>query len=450
MPSVWYELNHQAALIEEMRGRGVHFLKRKQKTMKGQYDTVVIGAGQAGLAASYYLMQQGREHIIFERERIGESWRSGKWDSFTLVTPNYMLQLPGFTYEGDNPEGFLKKKKIIQYLEDYAARFSLPVKTGVEVSAVKKPDSRGAFLVETSDGPVAASNVVVATGTFQEPRIPAFSSRLAPEIHQLHSSEYRNPQELPPGAVLIAGSGQSGCQIADELNEAGREVFLCTGQADRLPRRYRGKDSFWWAEKLGIFEHTVEDLPSPDARFKANPQVSGKDGGKTLGLHQLAADGVKLLGRLEGIDGTKIYLGNDLEDNLAQADNFAAEFKKGVDKYIEKAGMDLPKEEKPELKAGYETEAVEQLDLEKAGITTVIWATGYDFNFSWIDFPVYDEAGYPVQERGVTKEPGLYFVGLHFLHDRKSGLLLGVGDDAAHVAEHIASRPVEPALVNQK
>lgn len=418
------------------------FFNEKKGTMKGQFDTVVIGAGQAGLAVSYYLTQQGREHIIFERARIGEAWRSGKWDSFTLVTPNYMLQLPGFAYEGDNPEAFLEKQEVIQYLEDYAARFDPPVRTGVEVTAVKRSDRQGGFLVETNTGQVAASNVVVATGTFQEPNVPDFSSKLPSHITQLHSSEYRNPEKLPPGAILVAGSGQSGCQIADELNEYGCTVYLCTGRADRLPRKYRGEDSFWWAEKLGLFEHTVEGLPSRDARFKANPQVSGKDGGKNLSLHRLAAEGVKLMGRMKDADGTKIYLGKDLEANLAQADNFAAEFKKGVDQYIEKAGMDLPEEDKPELKAGYKTNVVEQLNLDEKGITSVIWATGYDFDFSWIDFPVYDEVGYPVQERGVTEQPGLYFVGLHFLHNRKSGLLLGVGDDAAHVTKHIASRKI--------
>lgn len=399
-------------------------------------DTIIIGAGQAGLAVSYYLQQQDREHLVLEKNRVGEAWRSGKWDSFTLVTPNWMLQLPGQPYQGDQPEGFLQRDEVIRYLDDYTYRVNPPLRLGVEVNAVREAGKK--FSLETNKGAFEASNVVVATGTFQQPNIPAFHAKLSPGLHQLHSSEYRNPGELPPGAVLVVGSAQSGCQIADELNAHGREVYLCTGEADRLPRRYRGKDSFWWAEQLGLFDQTPEDLPNAEARFKPNPQVSGKNGGKTLNLHQLAIQGVTLLGHLQDADGTKISLADDLKAHLSQADEFAAEFKKGVDQFIEKKGMELPEEEPAALRAGYEQETETLLDLKREGIQSVIWATGYDFDYSWIKFPIYDDAGYPVQERGVTSQPGLYFVGLHFLHNRKSGLLLGVGDDAANVAEHIA------------
>lgn len=399
-------------------------------------DTIIIGAGQAGLAVSYYLQQQDHEHLVLEKNRVGEAWRSGKWDSFTLVTPNWMLQLPGHAYQGDEPDGFLQRDEVIRYLDDYIFRVNPPLRLGVKVSAVKEAGKK--YSLETSKGAYEASNVVVATGTFQMPNIPAFHAELSHDLHQLHSSAYRNPDELPPGAVLVVGSAQSGCQIADELNGHGRKVYLCTGEADRLPRRYRGKDSFWWAEQLGIFDQTPEDLPSPVARFKPNPQVSGKDGGKTLNLHQLAIDGVTLLGHVQDADGTKISLADDLKAHLAQADEFAAEFKKGVDQYIEKKGMELPEEEPAALQAGYEQQTKTRLDLKQKGIQSIIWATGYDFDYSWIKFPIFDDAGYPVQEQGVTSQPGLYFVGLHFLHNRKSGLLLGVGDDAAHIAEHIA------------
>jgi putative flavoprotein involved in K+ transport len=412
--------------------------------MMEQFDTVIIGAGQAGLATSYYLNQQNREHIVLEKQRVGEAWRSGKWDSFTLVTPNWMLQLPGFNYDGDNPEGFLTRDEVVQYLDNYVDQFDPPVRTGVEVTSVEK--SNGGFKLETSIGPFEASNVVVATGTFQQPNIPNFSSKLAPHLHQLHSSEYRNPEELPSGAVLVVGAAQSGCQIADELNAHGREVYLSTGKANRLPRRYRGGDSFWWANELGIMDQTPEDLPSLEARFVPNPQVTGKDGGHTLSLHHLAADGVHLLGRMKDANGTQITIGDDLMDNLAQADKFAAEFKKGVDTYIEKTGMDAPEDTQPDLQVGYDTEVINQLDLDAAGITSVIWATGYTYDYSWIQFPVFDEMGYPVQERGVTEQPGLYFVGLHFLHKRKSGLLLGVADDAAHVVEHLTNRERETSM----
>ncbi|MGJ3237072.1 MAG: flavin-containing monooxygenase [Anaerolineae bacterium] len=411
--------------------------------MLQQHDTIIIGGGQAGLAASYYLTQQNRDHAILEKKRIGETWRSGKWDSFTLVTPNHMLQLPGFAYEGEDSDGFLTRDEVVKYLEDYVDKFDPLIRTGVEVSRVREVDIENKFLLETNIGEFVADNLIVATGTFQFPDTPEFASKLPSHIKQLHSSEYKNPDTLPEGAVLVVGSAQSGCQIADELNENGREVFLCTGSANRLPRRYRGHDSFWWAEQLGIMDQTPDDLPSPKARFMPNPQVSGKNGGKTLGLHQLAQDGVQLLGRLKDINGTNLSLGEDLMDNLAQADKFAVEFKQGVDQYIEKTDMQVPESQRPVSRAGYEVDIITRLDLEDEGITSVIWATGYNYDYSWIDFPVFDDVGYPVTERGVTEQPGLYFVGLHFLDKRKSGLLLGVGDDAAHVTEHIATHTKE-------
>jgi putative flavoprotein involved in K+ transport len=405
-----------------------------------KYDTIVIGAGQAGLATSYCLTHQNRRHLILEKNRIGESWRSGKWDSFTLVMPNWALRLPGFEYQGDNPDGFLKRVEVVKYLEDYAKKFDLPVRTGIEVFSVKEAEGAPGFSLKTSDGAFAASNVVVATGTFQKPKIPAFSSQLASHYNQIHSSRYRNPDQLPTGTVLVVGSAQSGCQIADELNRSGRQVYLSTGAADRIPRRYRGKDCFWWMEKAGILDQQAEELPSPGARFKPNPQVTGRDGGQSLNLHILAQHGVTLLGRIKNFSGSTAHFAEDLTDNLAQADEFATEFQQAVDMLIEKAGMQAPREEIAEDRAGYDMQPIADLDLDDAGIKTIIWATGYTFDYSWIDFPIYDETGYPVQQRGVTEKPGLYFVGLNWLHTRKSGLLYGVGEDAAYVANHLAKR----------
>lgn len=405
--------------------------------MTRHFETVIIGAGQAGLAASYYLNQQKREHVILEKHRIGEAWRSGKWDSFTLVTPNWMLKLPDFPYAGDDPDGFMERDEVAQYLEDFARQFDPPVQTGVEVTSIE-PAKEG-FSLTTSNGFMMASNVIVATGTFQSPNIPSLAAKLPPQITQLHSSAYRNPHQLPDGAVLVVGSAQSGCQIAEELNAAGRKVYLATGGADRLPRRYRGKDSFWWVDKLGLFDQTVDKLPSRDARFNPNPQATGKDGGHTLSLHHLARDGVTLLGHAQDANGTHMAFADDLMDNLKRADKFAAEFKKGVDMLIEKMGMDLPEDDQPKLHAGYDAKVITELDLNEAGIVSVIWATGYDYDFSWIKFPVFDDVGYPVTERGVTDQPGLYFVGLHFLHTRESGLLSGVGNDAAHIVQHMVA-----------
>jgi putative flavoprotein involved in K+ transport len=408
--------------------------------MTKRFDTVIIGGGQAGLSTSYCLTQQGREHVVLEKDRVGEAWRSQKWDSFTLVTPNWQLRLPGFEYDGDDPDGYLARDSVVRYLESYVDLFDPPLRLGVEATSVEPPESEGVTTVRTDAGTLEARNVVIATGTFQRPRIPTFSQAISPDVVQLHSSRYRNPEQLPPGSVLVVGSGQSGCQIAEELNQSGREVYLCTSGVPRAPRRYRGRDFMWWLVENGFVDRTVDDLPSPAARFTPNPHVTGKDGGHTLNLHQFARDGVVLLGHMEGADGSEVKMAADLMDNLKAADEAAAKMKQGIDTFIEKAGIDAPKEDQPPLRAGYDADIITELDLEDAGIRSVIWATGYRWDYSWIEAPIFDDFGYPVQERGVTPQEGLYFVGLHWLHTLKSGLFLGVGDDAAHVAGEIDSR----------
>jgi putative flavoprotein involved in K+ transport len=401
-------------------------------------DTVVIGAGQAGLAASYYLTQDGRDHVVMDRSRVGESWRTGRWDSFTLVTPNWTVRLPGFPYDGDEPDGFMARDEVVEYLENYARSFNPPLRLGVEATSVERLPGGGGYVVETSSGPIEASNVIVATGMFQNPKIPSFASAVPDRVLQVHSSAYRNPEVLPPGTVLVVGSGQSGAQMAEELYQAGRQVYLSVGSAGRAPRRYRGRDITRWLDKIGFYR-TVDMLPSPRAKFGGSPHVSGKAGGRTLNLHQFARDGVVLLGHLTGIEGVKVSLAPDLKESLAKADRFAADLKKAVDAYILKAGLDIP-EEPPgdgELRDGYQAEVLTELDLDSAAISTIIWATGYRFDFGWVRLPVVDGDGYPIQERGVTEYPGLYFLGLPWLYTVKSGLLSGVGADAAHVVEHL-------------
>lgn len=406
----------------------------------GEYvDTVVIGGGQAGLAVSYLLKQQQREHIVLEKRRIGEAWRSGKWDSFTLVSPNWTMKLPGMEYAEDKPDGYFTREEVVRYLDEYVARFNPPVRTGVEVSCVRAAGA--GFAVETNNGTLTADNVVVATGAFQKPRIPAYASQIAPHIHQVHSIQYRNPDSLPPGAVLVVGSAQSGCQITDELYKHGRKVYLCTCKAVRVPRRYRGREVFYWIQDMGMFDQTVDKLESPAERFDPNPQLTGKDGGRALNLHQFALDGVTLLGRLQDADGTKITLAGDLMDNLAGADKMEAKFKEAVDNFIAENGLQAPEDDSPPpLTAGYDSEIITELDLDAAGITSIVWAAGYKVDFSWIQFPLFDEYGYPVHQRGVTAQPGLYFMGLMWLHKSKSNLFLGMAEDAAHITEHIAQR----------
>lgn len=406
--------------------------------MVERIETVIVGGGQGGLSTSYYLTQLGRDHVVLEQSsQAAQVWRN-RWDSFTLVTPNWMTRLPGAEYQDDDPDGFMPRDRVVAYFEAYIKRFKLPVKYGIRVTSVE-PNGAG-YHIRTDKAEFVAANVVIATGLYQQPRLPPFSTSLSSQIHQLHSSEYTNPDALPAGAVLVVGSAQSGCQIAEELNQSGRKVYLSVGSAGRLPRRYRGKDVIYWLGQIGFFDKTADQLPSPKARFAANVHATGKNGGYTINLHQFARDGVVLLGRILSVQEDGIVLAPDLEENLARGDTVEAEFVKQVDSYIEKIGLDAPAETLPELRDGYAADLIMELDLKSVGVTSVVWATGYKFDFGLIKVSAFDEDGYPVQTRGVTEFPGLYFIGLPFLHTLKSGLLAGVGDDAAHVVTHIDSR----------
>jgi len=404
--------------------------------MTDQIDTIIIGGGQGGLSTSYHLMQQGREHLILEQaDQAAEAWRN-RWDSFTLITPNWTIRLPGAKYQGDAPDGFMARDQVIAYFEEYVERFELPIRYGSWVTSVE-PIEAG-YMVSTDEAEFEAANVVIATGLYQQPKIPPFSTNLSSEIHQLHSSEYRNPEALPPGAVLVVGSAQSGAQIAEELYQSGRKVYLSVSSAGRLPRCYRGKDVTRWLDEIGFYDRTADELPSPKAKFAGSAHGTGKNGGHTINLHQFTRDGVVLLGHIQSAQGDRITLAPDLKESLVKADKFEADIVKTIDDYIERNVLDAPIDSLPELSDGYEAEEILELDLEAIGVTSVICATGYKFDFSMVKLPVFDEDGYPVQKRGVTEFFGLYFIGLPFLHTLKSGILLGVGDDAAHVASAIA------------
>jgi putative flavoprotein involved in K+ transport len=294
--------------------------------------------------------------------------------------------------------------------------------------------------VTTNHGAYEAANVIMATGSFQQPKIPPSGARLSSRFHQLHTSQYRRPEALPPGAVLIVGSGQSGCQIAEELYRSGRQVYLSTGTIGRLPRRYRGKDITWWMDRVGLFDQTVDMLPAPKAKFVGNPQLSGRDGGRSLNLHQFYRDGVVLLGHLRDADGSQIRLAPDLKENLALVDKFETDRLKQIDSYIEKNALEAPPEDMPQRHDGYGANVITELDLKAAGITSILWASGYKFDYHLVKLPVFDADGYPFQKRGVTAYPGLYFVGLSWLYKYKSSTLFGVGDDAAYIAADIVAR----------
>jgi putative flavoprotein involved in K+ transport len=406
-------------------------------------DVVVIGAGQAGLATSYCLTQQGLAHVVFEENRVAESWRSRRWESFCLVTPNWTVQLPGFPYQGPDPDGFMSRDEIVTHLDAYAASCRAPVRTGTRVSSLDRAPDGDRLRVKAGETTVETTAVVVATGAYQRPRLPAAAGNLAAELFQIHSSEYSNPRQLPAGAVLVVGTGQSGAQIAEELHESGREVFLSVSSCGRVPRRYRGKDMLQWAVQLGLMDRTVDMLKSPAEKFVCHPHTSGRAGGHDIYLRNLGREGVILLGRVQSTRDGKVILAADLNENLAKADEFAENVLQQLDAAVEKLGMALPDDLNPRGIGGdvpYESRPILELDLRASGITSVVWATGYQLDFTWIRLPVLDQLGYPIQQRGVSPVAGLYFVGLEWLYKPKSGLLLGVGEDAAHVSSMIATR----------
>src|SRR6516165_2255658 len=403
-------------------------------------NTVIVGGGQAGLALSYYLRQEGRKHVVIERaSAVAHAWRNQRWDSFTLVTPNFQVRMPGAEYNGNDPYGFMTLAEVVKYFDDYVERFGLPVRCEVEVFSVEKIVER--YLVRTSERDYEADNVVIATGLYQSPKIPIFSERIPSEILQIHSMGYKNPSSLPTGAVLVVGTGQSGAQIAEELYQSGRKVYLSIGSAGRVPRRYRGKDINDWFTRMGMFDTKVGELKSPQAKFAPHPQISGKNGGESLNLHQFARDGVVLLGHARDARNGQLIIAPDLKETLAKVDKVETDALKKVDDYIDRMGLNVPLENVPQLRDGYEQEVITELNLQASGIATVIWATGYAFDFSLVRLPVLDADGYPLQKRGVTDYNGLYFLGMPWLHSRKSGILFGVGDDAAYIAAHIAALP---------
>jgi len=400
-------------------------------------DTIIIGGGQAGLATSYCLHQRGHEHVILEKaDWPGSAWRN-RWDSFTLVTPNWMIDLPGAPYQGDDPHGFMDREEIFAYIEAYSRRFNLPIRYNTRVTTVEPAEA--GYVVRTDQGDFTSENVVIAVGFYQQRKTPAFSVNCPPWINQIHSSEYKNPGMLPDGPVLVVGSAQSGSQIAEELNDNGRKVYLSVSTTGRFPRRYRGEDAAVWMERMGYFERTVDQLPSSQARFAASAHGTGKNGGHTINMHQFARDGIVLLGRVQHIEENRAHLAPDLKENLAKADQFEQAFVQEIDQYIQQNNLDCPAETLPHLVDGFKAEALQELDFQSAGIRTIIWATGYQCDFSWVKVPVFDKIGLPAHKRGVTEWPGLYFIGMPFLHSGKSGLLYGMAEDARHIASAIAA-----------
>ncbi len=408
-----------------------------------EVETLIIGGGQAGLAMSEHLTKRGVPHLIVERRRIAERWRSERWDSLAANGPAWHDRFPNMTFSGVDPDAFATKDQIVAYFEAYAKQIAAPIRCGVEVNALERKADGSGFRALTSAGVIEAANVVVATGPFQRPVIPTVVPDEA-GVAQMHSSAYRNPGQLPEGAVLIVGAGSSGVQIAEELARSGRRVYLSVGPHNRPPRRYRGRDCVWWLGALG--EWDVKAV-APGTEH-VTIAVSGANGGHTVDLRQLASRGVTLLGSAGAYqDGTLRFLPN-LAKNIADGDANYLSVLRAADAYVREKGLDFPEEaDAYAIAADPEcvTHPILQLDLAAAGITTIIWATGYALDFEWLKVAAFDEKGRPAHQRGVSVVPGLYFLGLSWLSRRASAFIWGVWHDAENLAGHIAARMDTPA-----
>jgi putative flavoprotein involved in K+ transport len=401
------------------------------------YDVIIIGGGQAGLSLSWHMKTAGIDHVVLERREKFHAWKQQRWDSFCLVTPNWQCKLPGYDYRGNDPHGFMVKDEIVRFVDGFATSFAPPVQEGVEVRALSL-DAAG-FALATTAGDFTARNVCIATGGYHTPITPRMAERLPKRLVQLHANEYRNPAQLPPGAVLVVGTGQSGCQIAEDLHLEGRQVHLAVGSAPRVSRFYRGRDVVDWLEDMGHYDLPVSDHPMQEGvRGKANHYVTGRDGGRDIDLRKFALEGMGLHGHLATVDGERIGFANDLKQNLDQADATNERIKDGIDAYIAERKIDAPAEARY-VPAWQPPEQDGPLNLEEAGITSIIWCVGYRPDFSWVHVPVFTGGGSPSHRRGVTAVPGLYFLGLPWLHTWGSGRFAAIARDAKYVAEQIVN-----------
>ena len=400
-------------------------------------EVLVVGGGQAGIAMSEHLGRAGISHLVLERARIAERWRSERWDSLVANGPAWHDRFPGMTFEGFAPDAFVPKDDVADYFVDYAAMINAPVRTGVDVLSLSRNVSGPGFIAETSAGEVTARYVVAATGPFQRPVVPPIIPAEAP-VEQIHSSAYRNPLELPEGAVLVVGAGSSGVQIAAELRNAGREVYLSLGSHERPPRRYRGRDFVWWLGVLNLWD--TEAVPGSEHTTIA---VTGADGGFTVDFRDLAADGITLVGRAEGCNGGQVFFADGLKETIEHGDAYLLSLLDDADAYAVRNRLDLP-DEPGSRRIGPQpacvSNPIRKLDLAEAGISTVIWATGYALDFDWLKVDAFDASGQPAHKRGVSREPGVYFLGLPWQSRRGSSFIWGVWHDAQYIADHIVKQ----------
>ncbi|CAN0090020.1 unnamed protein product [Ectocarpus sp. 12 AP-2014] len=401
-------------------------------------DTLVVGGGQAGVAMSEHLSKQGVPHLVLERNRIAEAWRTRRWDSLMTNGPVWHDRFPGLEFDGLDPDAFAAKEQVAAYFEVYAKKINAPIRTGVDVKSVERNKNRPGFSVETSEGRMDVKRVVAATGPFQTPVIPPIVPA-DESLTQIHSVEYRNPEQLPKGAVLVVGSGSSGVQIAEELMHSGKRVYLSVGPHNRPPRAYRGRDFCWW---LGVLGEWDAEKMKPGAEH-VTIAVSGADGGKTIDFRELAHQGMTLVGRTQAFKDGKVTFESDLADNLAAGDKNYLSMLDAADDYALRNGLDLSEE--PEARRipadpSCVRDPLLELDLAEAGITSIVWATGFSVDYGWLNVDAFDDMGKPQHQRGVSSEPDVYFLGLPWLSRRGSSFIWGVWHDAKHIADHIATQ----------
>lgn len=403
--------------------------------MIDRVDVAIVGAGQAGLSVSWFLKQAGVDHLVLDSGRVAETWRSRRWDSFCLVTPNWSVKLPGGAYKGPDPDGFMPLADLVDHFESWAKSFEAPVREQCTVSRLEGA-SDGGFVLSVPGGEIRARQVVVASGAFQRANRPAGAEAIPSGVEQLLAEEYRNPEAVAPGAVVVVGSGQTGCQLAEELHQAGRRVFLACGRSWWVPRRMAGRDFIWWMAESGFMDRTPDMLPSPAARLFGNPQATGHDGGYDLHFRTLHAAGVELLGRFAGAAESKLYFADDLAASVDFGDTRWADFRERIDAWCLAQGVEAPVFETP---APMRIKTRAQLDVAAEGITTIIWTTGYRADYGWVKFPVFDDMGLPIQTDGRTSVQGLYFSGVQWLRKSKSSILYGIGEDAEVIARQLIS-----------
>lgn len=407
--------------------------------MDNGLEVIIVGAGQSGLVASYLLRQRKISHLVLERGKIGESWHSQRWDSFYLNTPNSVNGLPGMELLPEDPHGFGSRDDLVAYFNGYADTFDLPVREHTSVTSID-PD-RGNFRVEATNGTYRTKAVVLANGSMTEAKLPAFAKDFPEEVLVLSAATYKNPSTLPEGAMLVIGTAQSGCQIAEDLLNAGRQVYVCASKVARSPRAYRGKDVLYWMNEIGLLDIKLEELEDPAMQYAAQPQVSGTQGGHTVSLQSLARDGAILLGRAVGVEGQVLELRQNLLECIEFADRESQKIKEGIDRFIQenKIGAEpaQPDPGEPDLPDLGGSDRFAELNLGATNIQTVIFCTGFHGDWSWVNFDLFDERGNPRHEKGITSVPGLYCLGYPWLSKRKSGILCGVAEDADRVVSHL-------------